>query len=117
MTTQKGRVVYDRKKNVLRPRDIARILDSYSDNLNGREFAEVVASILKITLDRTPRRIGFKLGFWLMLINLAGIPEDEAMREEGESKAREFFLGGEEEAAKEGLTEFERQKKGRFKAE
>ena len=86
MMTQEGRVVYDRKKNVIRPSDIARIMDSYSDGLNGREFGEFVHNILDITLERQPRKTGWKLGFWLMLINLAGLPADPEIREQSEEK-------------------------------
>lgn len=93
--TQKGRVVYDRKKNVMRPRDIARILDSYSEGLTGREFGEFVQGVLAIALDRQPRKLGWKLGFWLMLVHLAGIPEDASIRDMSEEKMQEFFMGGE----------------------
>ena len=35
--TEKGRVVYDRKKDLFKPKDIARVLDAYSETAPAEE--------------------------------------------------------------------------------
>lgn len=55
MITQKGRVVYDRKKNFFRPSDLARILDSYTEGATGTQFGEFVWSVVTKAIQRQPR--------------------------------------------------------------
>lgn len=69
MMTQKGRVVYDRKKNVFLPRQIARILESYSTNLTGPAFGEFILNILELTMKRKPKPREWQWGFWRFLLN------------------------------------------------
>lgn len=69
MMTQLGRVVYDRKKNVMRPRDLARIIDSYSRNLTGSQFGEFCLNILELTMNRRERTDEYRINFWRYLLN------------------------------------------------
>lgn len=64
MITQKGRVIYDRKKNYFKPKEISRILDSYSQGATGHDFGEFVWEVLDIMMKRQPRPKGFKIDFW-----------------------------------------------------
>lgn len=52
MKTELGRVVYDRAKNVMKPADIVRIIDSYSPGTSGREFGKFLLEIVKKVLAR-----------------------------------------------------------------
>ena len=69
MMTQLGRVVYDRKKNIMRPRDIARILSSYSDGITGSEFGKFVLNILELTIKKESRTREFEINFWRYFLN------------------------------------------------
>lgn len=69
MMTQSGRVVYDRKKNPFKPRDVARIIDSYSVGYSAAQFAEFCLSLLELTIDRRPRLDDYKITFWRYFLN------------------------------------------------
>ena len=69
MMTQKGRVVYDRKKDRMLPRDIARILDSYSPGATGAQFAKFCRGVLELSLNRGPKGRQFQGEFWSYFIN------------------------------------------------
>ncbi|MBA7706201.1 hypothetical protein ES703_115050 [subsurface metagenome] len=64
MMTQKGRIVYDRKKDRFSPKDLARVIDSYSKGASGRQFGEFVARVLELVLVRQPRVKTFAPDFW-----------------------------------------------------
>ncbi len=65
MITEKGRVVYDRKRNYFSPKDLARILDSYSVPGTGKKFGEFVWDLVDITLKRQQRSKLFVDDFWM----------------------------------------------------
>ena len=67
--TQKGRVVYDRKKDLFKPKDIARILSSYTQGATGAQFAKFCRSVLELSLKRAPESPDFISQFWSYFIN------------------------------------------------
>lgn len=69
MMTQAGRVVYDRKKNVMRPRDLARILSTYAKNISGSEYSEFILKLLKLIMHRLMPAREWELAFWRYLLN------------------------------------------------
>lgn len=91
--TQKGRVVYDRKKNVFRPSEIARILDSYSAGMSGRDFGEFLWGVLKLAVDRRARPRGWERGVYWVLWFRSGIGTDPEEIEKDIEKMQEFFGG------------------------
>lgn len=64
MITHRGRVVYERKKNFFKPKDIARILDTYSERTTGNLFGEFLWNVVQLTLDRRRRESKFIQDFW-----------------------------------------------------
>ncbi len=64
MITQRGRVVYDRKRNYFKPKDLARILNTYSYRTTGLLFGEFVWNVVQLTLGKEQRTGKFIYDFW-----------------------------------------------------
>lgn len=69
MMTQKGRVVYDRKKDLFLPKDIARILAGYAETATGAQFGKFCRGVLELSLKRKPQSAHFQSEFWSYWIN------------------------------------------------